>query len=60
MHKQGIYEKYLKRLLDVVCGIVAIVVFWWLYLLLAILGKNQIRKAYFVCARAPGEGWKDF
>ena len=60
MHKQGIYEKYLKRLLDVVCGIVAIVVFWWLYLLLAILVRIKLGKPILFCARAPGEGWKDF
>ena len=34
----GPYEKYFKRLLDILCSLVAIVVFSWLYLILIILG----------------------
>ena len=26
--KQGFYEKYIKRLLDIVCVLMAIIVFW--------------------------------
>ncbi len=33
----GLYEKYLKRSLDVVCALAAMIVFCWLYALLAIL-----------------------
>ena len=35
--KQCFYEKYIKRLLDIVCSLLTIVVFCWLYLLLAVL-----------------------
>ena len=60
MHKQGIYEKYLKRLLDVVCGIVAIVVFWWLYLLLAILVRIKLGKPILFVQERPGKDGKIF
>ena len=30
-HKQGFYEKYVKRLADIVCSLVVLAIFWWLY-----------------------------
>ena len=33
----GPYEKYIKRPLDILCGLAAVVVFWWLYLILIVL-----------------------
>ena len=39
MHKPyGPYEKYLKRPIDLLCGLAAVLVFGWLYILLIILG----------------------
>ena len=39
MHKPyGPYEKYLKRPIDLLCGLAAVLVFCWLYILLIILG----------------------
>lgn len=35
--KQGFYEKYIKRLLDIVCALSAIIIFWWLYLIIAMI-----------------------
>ena len=35
--KCGFYEKYVKRLLDIVCALLAIVVFSWLYLIIAVI-----------------------
>lgn len=38
LHREmGFYEKYIKRLLDILCSLLAIVVFSWLYLIIAIL-----------------------
>ena len=28
--KQGIYERYVKRILDIVCALAALIVFCWL------------------------------
>ena len=35
--KQGFYEKYVKRVFDFSCSILAIAVFSWLYLIIAIV-----------------------
>lgn len=40
--KVGFYEKYIKRLLDIVCALLAIIVFCWLYGLLAILVRVKL------------------
>lgn len=40
--KQGFYEKYIKRLLDIVCVLMAIIVFWWLYLIVAVLVRINL------------------
>lgn len=40
--KRGLYEKYVKRLLDIMCSLLAIIVFSWLYLLLVILVKVKM------------------
>ena len=40
--KQGIYEKYIKRILDIVCSLLAILSFSWLYLLVSILVKIKL------------------
>ena len=31
------YKKYIKRPLDILCALLAMIVFWWLYLVIAIL-----------------------
>lgn len=41
-HKQGFYEKYVKRLIDIVCSLVALVLFWWLYIILAVLVRFKL------------------
>ena len=35
--KMGFYECYIKRLLDIICTLAAIIVFGWLYIIVAIL-----------------------
>lgn len=40
--KCGFYEKYIKRLMDIICVLVAVLVFWWLYLIVAILVKINL------------------
>ena len=41
-HKQGVYEKYIKRLIDIICSIVVFVLFWWLYIILAVLVRMKL------------------
>lgn len=37
-----IYKKYVKRLFDVICGSLAVIVFCWLYVILAILVRIKL------------------
>ena len=40
--KRGFYEKYIKRLLDIACSLVAVTVFGWLYIIVGLLVKKQL------------------
>lgn len=54
-HKKGFYEKYFKRLFDVICGLAAIVVFWWLYLIVAILVRVKLGRPVLFVQERPGK-----
>ena len=56
----GPYERFFKRPLDLLCGLAAVLVFWWLYLLLAILGTIFMRGNPFFIQDRPGRGGKIF
>ena len=60
MHKKGIYERYFKRVLDIICGIVAIVVFWWLYLLFCASVRIKLGKPVLFVQERPGKMVKIF
>lgn len=52
--KKGIYEKYIKRLIDIVCSLVALLVFWWLYLIVALLVKVKLGSPVLFTQPRPG------
>ena len=56
----GPYEKYFKRLLDIVCSLLAIIVFSWLYIILIILGAIFMRGNPFFTQERPGRDGKIF
>ena len=61
MHKPyGPYEKYLKRPIDLLCGLAAVLVFCWLYILLIILGFTFMRGNPFFTQERPGKNGKIF
>ena len=61
MHKPyGPYEKYLKRSIDLLCGLAAVLVFCWLYILLIILGFIFMRGNPFFTQERPGKNGKIF
>ncbi len=39
---RGIYEKYIKRLLDIICSLLAIFVFSWLYIIIAVVVRIKM------------------
>ena len=51
----GPYEKYFKRPLDFICGMAAVIVFSWLYLILIILGTIFMRGNPFFTQERPGK-----
>ena len=59
-HKQGFYEKYVKRLVDIVCSLVVLVLFWWLYIILAILVRVKLGSPVLFKQQRPGKNEKIF
>ncbi len=56
----GPYEKYLKRPLDIVCSLLAIAVFWWLFIIVAVLVKVKLGSPVIFCQERPGKNEKIF
>ena len=56
----GPYEKYFKRPIDFCCGLAAVLVFWWLYVILMILGAIFMEGNPFFVQERPGKDGKIF
>lgn len=56
----GPYEKYFKRPLDFCCGLAAVVVFWWLYAIVAILVRVRLGSPVLFTQDRPGKDEKIF
>lgn len=52
--KEGIYNKYIKRVLDVICSLCALILFSWLFLLIAILVKLKLGSPVIFTTERPG------
>lgn len=52
--KRGIYEKYVKRMLDIICAVLALVVFGWLYIIVAILVRVKLGSPILFTQLRPG------
>ena len=53
--KCGFYELYIKRLMDVVCSLAAIIVFSWLYIIVAILVRMKLGSPVLFKQLRPGK-----
>ena len=60
MRKKTFYEAYVKRILDICCAVAAIAVFWWLYLIIAILVKMKLGSPIIFKQQRPGLNGKIF
>lgn len=56
----GPYEKYFKRPIDLFCGLAAVIVFSWLYVILIILGTIFMSGNPFFTQERPGKDGKVF
>ncbi len=54
MRKKSIYEKYVKRILDIICAFLFLIVFWWLYINLAILVRMKLGSPVIFKQPRPG------
>lgn len=56
----GTYEKYFKRPLDILCSLAAIIVFSWLYIIVAILVRMKLGSPILFTQERPGKDEKIF
>ena len=56
----GPYEKYLKRPLDILCALAALIVFGWLYIIVAILVRVKLGSPVIFRQPRPGKDEKIF
>lgn len=56
----GIYEKYFKRPLDLLCGVLAVVVFCWLYAIVTLLVRIKLGSPVLFTQDRPGKDEKIF
>ncbi len=54
------YQKYFKRLIDIACSLAAIIVFSWLYIIVAILVKVKLGSPVLFKQARPGKDEKIF
>lgn len=58
--KKGIYEKYIKRLIDIVCSLAALIVLSPVMLILTIVGAIKMKGNPFFTQERPGKNEKIF
>ncbi len=51
----GFYERYIKRLLDILCALAAIIVFGWLYVIVAIMVRVKLGAPVLFQQPRPGK-----
>lgn len=56
----GPYEKYLKRPIDIICSLLALIVFSWLYLIIALLVRIKLGSPVLFKQERPGKDEKIF
>lgn len=56
----GIYEKYIKRIIDVMCSICILLFFWWIYIIVAILVRVNLGSPVIFKQERPGKNGKIF
>ncbi len=52
--KKGFYEKYIKRILDIICALLAIIVLSWLYIIIAIVVRIKMGSPVIFKQPRPG------
>ena len=53
--KNGIYNRFLKRVIDIICALLALGVFWWIYVIVAILVRVKLGSPIIFKQARPGK-----
>lgn len=56
----GLYERFFKRAVDVFCSLMALLVFWWLYVIVAVLVRVKLGSPVLFTQDRPGKDEKIF
>ena len=54
------YKKYIKRIVDICCALAALLVFWWLYIIVAVLVRVKLGSPIIFKQERPGLNAKIF
>ncbi len=54
------YRKFFKRVLDIICSLIFIICFWWLYIIVAILVRKKLGSPVIFKQERPGLNGKIF
>ena len=57
---KGLYEAFFKRLIDIVASSLVVILFWWLYLILALLVRINLGSPVIFTQDRPGKNGKIF
>ena len=60
MGKDSFYCRYIKRILDICCALAAMLVFCWLYAIVAVLVRVKLGSPVIFCQERPGKDEKIF
>ena len=60
MRRSGIYEKYIKRILDVIFSMCVLLLFWWLLLIVAFLVRVKLGSPVLFKQPRPGKNEEVF
>lgn len=58
--KNSLYYRYIKRILDIICALAAMIVFCWLYAVVALLVRIKLGSPVIFCQERPGKDEKIF
>ncbi len=58
--KDSLYARYIKRIFDVIISLVCIVLFWWVYVIVAIAVRVNLGAPILYVAERPGKNGKLF
>lgn len=60
-HKpRGVYEKFIKRPLDLICAVLVLLLFWWVYVIVALLVRTKLGSPVLFRQDRPGKDGKIF